>query len=669
MHEHLLGRLDRAVRLVVLRAPLGYGKSALVSNWLQSRGSVTDVVVWMDRPARGADPGTYWESVRSRIECPECGSPDTGSRHRRGGPVPDRPAAPSILLILDRVDLLGGDAVESEIMRALGGCRHLKVVATVCDGGCLADLAALGCSHDLLTTVDLQVSLTDAKALVAAESVHLEPGELEHLYDATRGTPALLKVALSAARGIPRGAGRRDRLDYAVERALRRRVRDEYLELPDAIDVEPGVLLRLASARALTPAVVSFLVDDPDPPGLLARLEVAGVLGRHTQSENECWEFSPAVREVLLGIAQESRIATAHGIARLARFHADRGEPFTAITLALDARDWDLAIELVDAHWVDMIAEHMSLLREALELIPEEMLDDKPSIRAGRDLFVLASGQLPVNSAALPRDAQALQELGAAPEATDLLTVGCVQSLMLRVSGEFREAAKFSRRLAHLSRSAAEALPDHVTAQLPIMRLQWGITYQLAGDLAESTVELATAYRAGVADGVDFIARNAAGSSALNCALVGESRRALEWLADEHTHAEPTGWLEPKVRVAGMVARALIALDRLDIDAAGGVLDELGPVDPTEELWALAAYARCQHALFGGDPQSGLIDLYRTIPLHHGTFRDGIAVSLLTAAEIDLRLALGEGNRALTIVDTADTDDPWIVVSAARPGS
>ncbi|MGW0042360.1 LuxR C-terminal-related transcriptional regulator [Rhodococcus sp. NPDC003348] len=665
MHDHLFGRLDRDVRLVVLRAPLGFGKSALVGNWLQSRESVTESVVWMDRPTRDIDPDAYWASVRARAACPECGTADAGSRRRRGGPVPDRPASPRILLILDRVDLLGSDEVEAGILRALGGCRHLKVVATVCDGGCLADLAALGCSHDLITADDLRLSPAAARSLAEEASVHLEPGELEQLHEKARGMPALLRVAVAAARGIPRGAGRGARLDYAVERALRRRVRDLFLERPDIVDVAPEVLLRLATARELTPAVASFLVDEGNPQDHLERLEAAGVLGRHTQSEHECWEFAPAVRYVLLGIAQDNGVATAHNIGRLARFHVDRGEPFTALRLALDARDWDLAVDLVEAHWADMIAEQMSLLRAALELLPAEMLVDKPAIRAGRELFVFAGGQVPVNTTVLPYDDQALQQL-TAPDATDLLTAGCVQSLMLRVSGEFRAAAEFSRRLAHLSRSVAETLPDEVTAQLPIMRLQWGITYQLAGDLAESNVELTAAYRAAVADGVAFIARNAAGSSALNWALVGEPRRALEWLADEHTHAEPVGWLEPKVRVAGMVARALISLDQLDIAAAGRTLGELGEVDPTEELWALVAYARCRHALLSGDAHRGLVDLHRTLPLHHATFRDGIAVPLLTAAEIELRLALGQGNRALAIVDTADTDDPWIAVSAAR---
>ena len=229
-----------------------------------------------------------------------------------------------------------------------------------------------------------------------------------------------------------------------------------------------------------------------------------------------------------------------------------------------------------------------------------------------------------------------------------------------------RARRRSHERIGTLSH-AATAWPQRVLPQLALLRLQWGITYQLAGDFAASTAELRIAYSDAVARGYEFVARNAAGSLALNWALVGESGRAQRWLDTERRHVEPVGtWLESKVRVAGLTAGAIVALDRLDLDLAGRLLEELGGLDEAEELWAFAAYACGRYALLRADAHTGLIGLHREIASHRHMFRSGVAVPLLAATEAAIRLALGEGNQALSLVDELDLDSPWTVPVAAH---
>ncbi|NKV37894.1 hypothetical protein GS917_24920 [Rhodococcus hoagii] len=170
--------------------------------------------------------------------------------------------------------------------------------------------------------------------------------------------------------------------------------------------------------------------------------------------------------------------------------------------------------------------------------------------------------------------------------------MGCVQTLMLRLGGEHERAAEMTRRLTHLVRGALDTRPDDIADQLPVMRLQWGITYELAGAFAESAVELRLAHRGALAQGVDFVARNAAGNSAMNWAVTGEPRRAEEWIELENAHPDPDGWLERWSRWADSGPHP------------GGTrpprhrgrdhwLDELGEASEREELWPFVTLAHC----------------------------------------------------------------------------
>ncbi|EME22624.1 LuxR family transcriptional regulator [Rhodococcus triatomae BKS 15-14] len=569
------------------------------------------------------------------------------------------------MVVLERPDFLAADDLDIRILELLGRCRHLKVVATVCDSRGVTGVTAQDVPCDVITIDDLRLTRSDALAWVETQPYTPEPGEIDRILEMVGAVPALLRLAVSAVRTTARGPGRGDRIDRAVEHAVQRYVRTSVLTSVDVVDVPVEVLLRLSAARELTGATAAFLTGGEHADALLIRLERIGVLAHRYQKDGSCWAFVPAIRHALHTVAEESGVDIRRSIETLARFHTDRGDAVAGARLALDAAAWGLVAELVDKHWVEMIAEHMDLLREALEALPPSALSDKPAVAAGRDLFLLAGTQMAFNAPPLPDEAHSLNALGKSPDASELLTTWCVQSLMLRVSGEIREAAEYSRRLALISRKVSETHSD-ATANLPIMHLQWGITHQLAGDFAESNLELNVAYRSGATQTFDFIARNAAGSLALNWALVGEPKRAQKWLEIERTHAEPIGWMEPKVRVAGIVAQAQIALDRLDTAAAGCWLDELGVVDAGEELWALVTYVRCQHALRTADAHAGLIHLHRAVAEHAATFRNGLAVPLLTAAEVDLRLALGEGTRVLAIARSADPNDPWTTVATAR---
>ncbi|MER2223266.1 MAG: LuxR family transcriptional regulator, partial [Rhodococcus sp. (in: high G+C Gram-positive bacteria)] len=437
-------------------------------------------------------------------------------------------------------------------------------------------------------------------------------------------------------------------------------------------------LLATAFARSITVDIAAMLFESQRPDAAetvhqirarLAILETSGLVSRVETEAEETWELPPAIRRSILARHTRAGIDPAQRLSFLAHNRLDNGHHASALDYAVEAKNWTLAVDIVEQHWVTMIVHNLDSVRSALQRIPMEAADKHSAVEAGRALFTMHPSERSAVVDLLPESPTELWELGSEAGAKDALSIACVQSIMLRMAGEYGLAAETTRRLSHLSRSALENNPEAVSAQLPLMRLQWAINFQLSGRLTESTIKARMAYHGALSHGVDFIARNSAGSAALNWALAGEPRQAAYWFELEQKHPDPGGWLEPVVKIAGLTARVLEALDTLDFDDARGTLTELGLPSDTEELWAFVIYAHCQFALTSGDRTSALLLLHNAIEAHSMQYTaSSFALPLLQSAEIDLLLALGEGNKAAAlakeIIDPAT--NPWTLTSVAR---
>ncbi|SDD56840.1 LuxR C-terminal-related transcriptional regulator [Rhodococcus tukisamuensis] len=669
----LLARLDRDSPVTVLRAPRGFGKSDLVATWLQSGRAAARLVVWVPAPAGRVCADAYWRTVLERVHAAGCGTPDR------------RPESPSevvreslahtetsVVLVLNRIDLVDADRFEAEVRRLVDRCPHVNVVATLCGHTHFVDPAAMEPTYELISARDLLYTVEETAEFFDFAAATSAPGETAYVHDRVGGLPDLVRIAALVLKAVPSTPARGRLLANALDRAIADYTRTRVLDNPE-ITAHRDFAVAVATARVITPEIAAGLgadagqVEAAETRRRLVDLEAAGVLIRSDATVDEAWEFAPAVRDALLVAQERAGLRPADRLSRLARHHLDRDDPASGLRYAADAADWALVIEILDEHWVDLIGDHIVMIRSTLRDIPPDLLDAYPSIRAGRELFTLLGTQTTSTASTLPIDVDALRRLGAEPNAGELLDVGSVQSLMLRVGGRFRESADMARQLHVLSSAALDARPEEVRRQLPVMRLQWGISHQLAGEFAESTVDLRLAHRGALAQGIDFVARNAAGSSALNWALLGDPQRADEWLAIEASHPRSAGWLELLVKVPALVARALTALDRLDLDTARRALDELGEASDNEELWAFVTYAHSRYALATRRPFDGLSLLRRAVTAHPTTFGpSSVALPLLTAVEVSLRLALGEGNQALALASGAGPEQPWTLVAAAR---
>ncbi len=674
LRPELVARLDRRRALTIIRAPSGHGKSALIGSWLRSSLDTERTVVWVDAPGQGTvTPAAYWSGVLARLRnagvtSSSADSDDVREIFTTVVHLLENTSRP-VLLVLIRPDLIYAGGSADQLISLLSLCPDVDIVVTLSGPGMFSGPRQIGVDHDVITAKELRYKATDTAQLLALTDAPTVTSNAERITALTGGIPALVRVAVAAIKNLDSGSAREKVVERQINRAVDNYTAHHVLALAEELD-ELEFVLATAYASTLTSELARLLSSSKDTVAQvrtrLVVLEAAGLYDRVESEPEETWELPSAIRRSILRICAASGVDSSQHLSRLVDALIDSGRPTLALDYALDAQNWTMAIDIVEQYWVEMLVDDVDRLSSALRRIPPNVSIKHSVLYAIRALF---DGHPIVTLGALADPPTMLSGQGAIETTKDALSVGCIESIMLRLTGRYEQSAAVAHRLSCLSHRALEDNSTVVSRQLPFMRAQWAITYQLNAMLAESTIEAHLAYQDGLSLQIGFVARAAASTIALNWAMVGEPLHSLHWSECEQRHTDRGGRLEPILRTAGLVARTLTSLDSLSIDEAISTLDELGHPSEAEELWAFVIYAHSQYALTRGDPFAALALMRRTVSAHsHQHTVSSLSLPLLQGTEIDLLLALGEGNAALAL--TAGIDDPaaypWTLTSVAR---
>jgi LuxR family maltose regulon positive regulatory protein len=430
-------------------------------------------------------------------------------------------------------------------------------------------------------------------------------------------------------------------------------------------------VLACAPARVLTRVIAADLL--PAEVSALEVFEAAHKLDLLTPVDSDllstpAWQFPAVVREALLDMARrEDSHSVESALMTLSRRAGQLDDHALAARYAADAGSWPVALDILERHWVVMVTRHLSRLRELLDEVPDDLLQQRPSVQAGKAVFVGMLAHAPALDPTLPDSDADVFALAADPAVATVIHVATVQAIGLRVAGRYLDAVTMTRRVEALATAAVDRQPSLVHGQLPILRLQWAITFQLAGADIDATAQFMQAYHGAAAGDIGFVARNSAGNLALLWAVSGHIPRARMWLARELDFDDGGAVLAPMVRVGGAVATALTCMDQLDVDAARTTLEELGEPTHREELWAYIAYACAQYALLTGSAYSASALLQRLAAERVVQCSPtSLARVLITAARIDLHLALDQANLAAACLTETTLDHPMLITAAAR---
>ena len=665
----LLARLDTGAPLTILRAPVGYGKTTLVAQWVDTRRPSDELVAWL-RVREGTDAGSFWSQalqvvVDAGVPMPDVvrtTGPELDALTRLERALVTSPAP--VVLVVDGLENAASPDLERDLLDVLRHAPTLRLVV------CLRGLRQIPAHRhlDLDTTVvdanDLLFTAEEAADLLALAGMTVAPGVAQRIVEESGGWPESVRALALRLREAP--------ATEAELSALVRTIASEHVHERLLVDGNDEGSVEFALMTSLpdefSTALAEALTEHPSAGSLLDALDPGGLLTAELREGQPVYQWPMAARHVMrdeLRRRWPERLGPLHG--RLARWYFDEGTVGLALEHAVDAEDWALAIEIIESSWRPLVFQHNDQLWRAMTTMPPEVLKESPRALAARDTRLPISDELFLSIAALPDTEEELAELGRSEEAADALETCFGVLVALRFRGAIPQARQYGDRALAVARAARSVRPE-ATDMYPTLHLQVGLTHLLGGDVEAAIPPLRVAYDRGVDNPLGYVEGDAAGKLALAYAVAGDLAQADIW-SERHVTNSHSGhtWLEANINIGGTVARLLVALDRLDLEEAGTLHDEVAAQTHQEEFWAFAAHARAEYALSVGTAAEALDVLDRARVDYDRWFKPGsFSRPLLAAAEANLLLALGRANMARRVLTGPDGDHPLLRVAHAR---
>ncbi|HXB15976.1 MAG TPA: LuxR C-terminal-related transcriptional regulator [Solirubrobacteraceae bacterium] len=505
----LFRRLQRTedASVILLAAPAGYGKSALLSEWAQRESRP---LAWLTLTALDNDPDLLLERLAealSQLAAPWPASAEeddaTDGAAPAGPPRIDLARLPAPLraqaatlnaigcdrvLVLDDVhNVRSLDALRilAELIGA--GCAQLKI-ALASRAEPQLELGRLRASGRLvqLGPDDLEMTADEARRLLKAAGLVLEEPDLLHLVDYTEGWAAALFLAAVSLRSRPdAGAGAVEAVRDAPE--LDEYVREEVLATLTAR--QRGVLSRTSVLRSLSPGLCDAVLDMDGSGEVLQAIAHRTLMltPQHgTQGGYLCHSLVRDVLRRMLELHEPQGVALLHE--RASVWFAEHGDAGDAVEHAVAARDTRRAGALI---W-DQGSRYISSLDRRLAGWLEELGEDQVA-QSARLALAAAFQELGRGDAETcerwARKASAARSLHEGTEDADAAWLDAGIALA-HAAGSTGSVPQMLEQATH----AWEALDDS-SAMRPLAALLRGVALQLLGELGAGHAALEDAVR------------------------------------------------------------------------------------------------------------------------------------------------------------------------------
>lgn len=349
-------------RVVVVSAPSGFGKTALLASWHHMRTTPT---AWLTltRHERDDEPlllsgilgaltrvtGRLASQPEAPPVAPETSATGLSSSRVTIGRIAEVVASLShpVVIVID--DAHHGGAVLSEIVDTVSQLTHNLLRFVLAGGTELTTsfarrLAAGG--GTMITAADLALTIDELLAAAAASGIDLDEAAAQHLHEETRGWP----MALHLWRLTDQRAAWRTGLlvDYVTG--------DILPKLPSPLR---AFVLAATTCERLDAGMATALTGADDAATLLEECVADGLfLERYPDdSERVVYRWHPCFADACRHIVQREDPARARNLHRIAARALAPMLPAEAIVHALRADDTELAQSLIRTNWVRILVE------------------------------------------------------------------------------------------------------------------------------------------------------------------------------------------------------------------------------------------------------------------------------------------------------------------------
>jgi len=441
LRPRLIERLNEDQRrgraLTLVSAPAGFGKSTLLSAWIEQRTRPDPKfrVAWISLDEGDSDPSRFLLYLAAALHGVE---PSCGADAMAALQSPQPPSAESILTdLINEIDGIAGDIllvlddyhavhsspVDDELAFLLEHLpAHLRLVISTREDPDLP-LARLRARAELteLRADDLRFSPDEAADFLGrVMGLQLTMEDVAALESRTEGWIAGLQLAALSVQGQKDLAGfirsftgsHRFVLDYLVEEVLRHQ--------PEDIT---RFLLRTSVLDTFCGPLCDALMEGESGQETLEYLERANLFIVPLDGERRWYRYHRLFAELLRQRLQQSLAADKAGAEtgaaalhiRASRWYEDNGLPIEAFRHAVAAADIDRAERLITSKEMPIhFRGAVIAILDWLASLPASVLDARPSLRVLTATMSLVAGRTTGVEEALQAAERALQ--GAEPD-------------------------------------------------------------------------------------------------------------------------------------------------------------------------------------------------------------------------------------------------------------
>jgi LuxR family maltose regulon positive regulatory protein len=406
----LLDRLTGAARakLVLIRAPAGWGKSTLMSQWRIAEAGRREFA-WVTLDGRDSDAVRFWTYV---IESLRRIAPGIGTRSLRllGAPGVDLEAemlpalvdelsdlpAP-VVVALDDYHMIEGDAVHATVRALLDYLPPTVSVAIATRSEPPLPIPRLR-ARGQLVEVDaraLQFSEDESEMLLNGMlGLELDDAEVARLHDRTEGWPAgLYLAALSLGE-------RADRREFVAGFAGTDRHIVDYLMEEVLLAQQPSVrefMVRTSILERMTGPLCAAVAGREDSAMLLDDLARSNLFFVELDDRRDWYRYHHLLQACLsaeLRRQDPALISELHR--RAATWHLRAGNVSDAVSHTIAAGDHDDARELIARHWAPMmlVTAGERTVEEWFAALPDAVIAGDLRLCVARSYIALSMGRM-----------------------------------------------------------------------------------------------------------------------------------------------------------------------------------------------------------------------------------------------------------------------------------
>lgn len=376
-------------------------------------------------------------------------------------------------------------------------------------------------------------------------------------------------------------------------------------------------MAKSAFLEPITPATLStFFREVHGEPPLVEDLLAAGFLVR----DGDGLPFMPSlVRHCLKTLVRQNDRGLADDLVAVAiEAVAESADLVSAVHQAAAHGHWRALGAVLLERGMELFTADARIIRRLLALMPATFVDQWLGDFGGAAVRIIKGARTDGMSFILPdggleyeRDSLASRMLTSTTRlyrspGPQALAFGLIEVGYLRIAGHDIQAAAAARRLItalHTAESRSQLRP----ALASVVNLHAGVALEIGGD----KVRAYSSYRAAFyhVDGTDhpFLLADTTSKLALITALHGDTHEAREWIAEHERWVGKVGWGRPMVARNAQLARVLVALTDLNLDAVDDALSVLPAAPDQNETWQVHAYLLAMRSLLAGQPRKALV--------------------------------------------------------------